>query len=145
MIKVTLEFKTQEELLAFFASDKKATTTVPTQEHVELPPVIEDAPKKAPAKKKAAPKKVAEVEAVAEFDREGSIAQIMNILTQVQASGTDQGKIAELFQSIYSELGIAPQKFSGLPDDQLVAFLEQFLSRAGELVAEKEDESVSFI
>lgn len=158
MFKLTIEFKSNEELTDFVVnnlgnkvrkiSEVAEVKQVKEEPVAELPPVIE---KKAPAKK-AAKQKPVEVEAeeleevespfVAAtkppFDREGAIVTAQKLVGQLKATGIADDKVMPAIHQVYHEAGCPINlKISQLEDDLLEKFIPLFEAKVNQIVSEK--------
>lgn len=156
MYKVTVEFKTREEMLEFFSADKKVEA-------------VEEAPKKTAKKKtskKSEPKKeepkqeepkqeevVVEPEIVQEpatqpspgqaaFNREACLGNVSAVISDLQNKGVDGNAIANMIASIFASLGEAQRKISELDDSTLINFKIAFDKEAPALMPQQ---AASFI
>ena len=152
MYKLTMEFKTKEELLAHLDGGAVAasiTTSIPTEVKTSSPTPAQKAAATR-AKKKAAKDleqatKVKEVVATAiaptpvvaeapAFDRVSALANVKARATELGTLGADESKVTEFFMNIFAELSIPPMKVDLLQDEQLSAFSEKFHAGAQDLV-----------
>lgn len=149
MIKVTLEFETKEEMIAYFSNSTEVKESVKSEEVsapktkakakakevVELvePKVAVVAPSitatNNPFGNSAnnfGPKTVAaipeeEIEEVI-YNRTSMIAGVTEIYQMLSGRGMDAGAIGQEFGKVFAKIGVTPIKVSMLPDPQLAAF-----------------------
>lgn len=156
MYKLTVEFDTKEELIAFLSETDEAAEVTVSKKSSKKKTSKKSAPKK--EDKVEAPKEEVKPEPKAEifqepatkptpsqaaFNRDACLKRITKVIGDLQSNGMQGNELANMIAGIFADLGLAQCKIGDLEDSSLINFsmafdkkVEEFMNETPEATSE---------
>lgn len=148
MYKLTVEFDTKEELIAFLSETDEAAEVTVSKKSSKKKVAKKSAPKK--EEKVEAPKEEVKAEIVQEpatkptpsqaaFNRDACLKRITGVIGNLQSNGMQGNDLANMIAGIFADLGLAQCKIGDLEDSSLINFSMAFDKKVEEFMNETPD------